>query len=252
MFKEKNRVGEKYTTNEGYEVEIIEYFNFRNCTIKFKDNFNIVINNIDLGNLKKGKVKNPYHPSIFNIGYSGIGRHSKYKNYKESVVYTTWCNLIRRVHSEKSLLKNPTYKEISLCEEWYNFQNFGDWFEDNYNPETMQGWELDKDILVKGNKIYSPETCCFVPQEINKLFIKSNKSRGEYPIGVHKTKNKFLAQSYSKNKRYLGSFNSVEEAFQAYKIAKKLYIKEVADKWKGQISDKVYQAMYNYKVEIDD
>ena len=117
----------------------------------------------------------------------------------------------------------------------------------------MQGWHLDKDILIKGNKIYSPETCCFVPQEVNILFIKNSKRREGLPIGVYKQKNSFVAHlSKGKEQIYLGSFSTIEECFQAYKIAKEEYIKEMADKWKPLIHLKVYEAMYNYKVEITD
>ena len=105
----------------------------------------------------------------------------------------------------------------------------------------MKGWCLDKDILVKGNKIYSPETCCFVPKGINLLFGKNNAKRGNYPIGVCKFKNKFQATINIKGKTIsLGHFDTPEEAFEAYKTAKEAYIKEVADEWKDRIEEDVY------------
>ena len=118
----------------------------------------------------------------------------------------------------------------------------------------MQGWELDKDILIKGNKVYSPETCCFVPQEINCLFTNCKSVRGKYPIGVTKTVNgKYKARINKNGDRIdLGLFDTPEEAFQVYKIAKELHIKEVADKWRGQITEPCYEAMYAYEVEITD
>ena len=118
---------------------------------------------------------------------------------------------------------------------------------------------LDKDILVKGNKTYSPNTCVFVPQNINTLFIKSNKIRGKYPIGVtfNKDKNKYQAQCNTlingKNmKKTLRLYNTIEEAFNAYKQFKEANIKQIADYYKENIPDKLYEAMYNYKVEITD
>ena len=117
----------------------------------------------------------------------------------------------------------------------------------------IKEFALDKDILLKGNKIYSPETCCFVPQEINNLFIKRLRGRGKYPIGVSLNKGKYFSEISCGNTRIsLGYFDTPQEAFQAYKTAKEAYIKEVADKWRGQITEQVYEAMYNYKVEIDD
>lgn len=118
----------------------------------------------------------------------------------------------------------------------------------------MDGWQLDKDVLIKGNKAYSPDACCFVSSEINNLFIKSDSKRGEYPIGVTKVKGgKYRAQIVKNNKVvYLGTFKTIEEAFQVYKTAKEQYIKEIADKYKNLIDKKVYQALINYKVEITD
>lgn len=105
----------------------------------------------------------------------------------------------------------------------------------------------------EGNKIYSPKTCCIVPREINTLFLKRESSRGDWPIGVYKKRKKFSACISSKIKNIgLGTFNTPDEAFQAYKVAKEKYIKQVADKWKGKIDERVYEAMYNYEVEITD
>lgn len=253
MKKITDRIGEKYITNQGYEIEIIEYYNNRNCTIKFNTFQKTVLKNQEYKYIKSGNVRNPYHPIFYGVGFIGEGIFKATLCKRINVDYNKWRNMIARVYSEKEQEKHPTYKDVTVCEEWYNFQNFAKWFYNNYNPETMQGWHLDKDILVKGNKVYSPETCCFVPVEINGLFIKSNVKRGKYPIGVILHAKKYQA-NLSKNKKqiFLGTFDTPEEAFQAYKIAKETYIKEVADKWKDKISDKVYQALISYQVEITD
>ena len=133
--------------------------------------------------------------------------------------------------------------------EWHNFQVFAKWFDENYK----EGFVLDKDILLKGNKIYSPDTCVFVPREINGIFTLRQNKRGDYPIGVLKNGNKFQANIVRYNKReYLGTFNTPEEAFQVYKVAKEDYIRHVANKWKNQITEECYQALLNYKIEITD
>lgn len=164
-----------------------------------------------------------------------------------------WRHVIIRASSASYKEKFPTYKDVTVCDEWHNFQNFAEWFEQNYNPETMQGWHLDKDILVKGNKVYSPETCCFVPKEINFLFTNRKNQRGSYPIGVRPKGDKFQARiNIFRKSKCLGVFNTPEEAFQAYKTAKELYIKEVADEWKDKITQKVYEAMYRYEIKIND
>ena len=145
-----------------------------------------------------------------------------------------------------------TYIGCFVAEEWYCFQTFAQWHKEN-KKSHMKSWQLDKDILVKGNKIYSPETCCFVPQEVNTLFVKNNINRGKYPIGVSKVGNKFVSFIKTIDKSvYLGTFTTPEEAFEAYKTAKEAHIKEVADKWRELIDPRVYQALYKYEVEITD
>ena len=119
----------------------------------------------------------------------------------------------------------------------------------------LSGWELDKDILQKGNKLYSKDTCCFVPHEINMLLTKRDNARGEYPIGVcfHKASGKFMAYLTINGKmKFLGRFTTPEEAFQAYKLAKEAYIKAVAEKWKHLLDNRVFQALMVYEVAIDD
>ena len=162
--------------------------------------------------------------------------------------------MLRRCYSEKHQNNNLTYIGCTVVEEWKCFQSFAEWYYESYNSDIMDRWEIDKDILIKGNKIYSPETCAFVPAEINSVFTKTNSKRGIYPIGVSLHKEGKFQAKLLKNKKqiYLGLFNTPEEAFQTYKTAKEQYIKEMADKWKTQIDLRVYEAMYNYKVEITD
>lgn len=152
---------------------------------------------------------------------------------------------------------HPTYKGCTVCDEWHNFQVFAKWYDENYYLLDDQRTELDKDILIKGNKTYSPETCVFVPQRINGLFTKREKDRGNLPIGVslHKKYNKY----YSRYNNGLGktihlvSYNTPEEVFYlGYKPHKEQLIKEIADEYKGKIPQKLYEAMYKYEVEITD
>ncbi|HSE99915.1 MAG TPA: hypothetical protein VLA48_03380 [Nitrososphaeraceae archaeon] len=244
-----DRTGEKYLTNEGYWLTIIEYFGWDNCTIQFE--CGLVLNCIRYDHIKNGRIKNPLHTSTYGIGYIGVGTYKAEVGKKVCVNYMVWQGMLRRCYSKKYKDKNPTYKDVTVCEEWHNFQNFAAWFEENH----IEGFHLDKDILVKENKIYSPETCCFVPAEINTLLTKTNSKRGKYPIGVcfSKRGRKFGASFNKEGKKlHLGFFNTPEEAFQAYKTAKEEYIKEVADKWRKQITEQTYQALINYKVEITD
>ena len=248
----KNRTGEKFITKEGYEVEIIDYSNKSECTITFNDDKKTTVKNSKFCDIKKGNIKNPNHKSVCSIGYLGQGnfKPNEYKKPKKS--YTAWTNLLHRCYDKRQ----PSYKDVTVCEEWHNYQHFTQWYEDNYKEYMINGWDLDKDILCKECKIYSPETCVFVPQEINKLFTKSNTIRGKYPIGVNydKRNKKFVTQlnNGNKNQTHIGYFNTIEEAFQAYKTAKEAYIKEVADKWRHLITEQTYQALINYNIEITD
>lgn len=251
VFKPKNRVGEKYISNEGFEYEIIDYKGWDKCTILF--NNEEVRENLSYGQVKNGKVKNYIFAQIYGIGYIGKGDYNTYFKVGDAFVYNRWLHILKRCYDEKALKIMLTYKGCSVDKRWHNFQNFAKWFEDNYNHEIMGGWELDKDILVKGNKIYSPDTCCFVPKEVNTVFTKRQSKRGDYPIGVIKKSNRFQSIICINNKTVnLGSFLKPEEAFQAYKKAKEEYIKELGNKYLGQITEKCYKALINYKVEITD
>lgn len=249
----KDRVGEKFITNEGYNIEIVEYFGSKNSTVRFEDG--TLVENKEYADLRKGKVKNPNHKSVYGIGYFGIGNHmSRHIGGKKIKKYNTWQGILERCYDEKSYVNHPTYEVCSVAEEWHNFQNFGDWFEENFKPEIMDSWQLDKDILIKGNKVYSPETCCFVPAEINSI-VKSDSARGDCPIGISKSRSKYRATiktGFKNKQKYLGTFNTISEAFKEYKTAKEKYIKKVADKYKDQITEETYNALYAYEVEITD
>lgn len=248
--KPKNYINTNHLTKEGYTITVIEFHNYKNCTIQFNDTKNTILKNRGFDSVKKGTIRNPYHPSVYGIGYVGIEKYNRHTTKYKSI----WSGMLERCYSKKRHKNNQSYIGCSVSEEWHNFQNFVKWYKENYNPETMKGWQLDKDILIKGNKVYSPETCAFVPQTINSLFIKCDINRGNTPIGVFELESgKFSASMNRYGKLlHLGTFKTIEEAFYSYKTAKESYIKEVADKWKDKIDSKVYQAMYNYQVEITD
>lgn len=179
---------------------------------------------------------------------------STYSSDKIQRAYKLWSYVIARCCNNSVKEAHKTYKDCSICNEWLLFSNFLKWFEDANNG-YIKGYAIDKDILIKGNKIYSPDTCCFVPTELNSLLTKSNATRGIYPIGVIKRGHRFSASVslYGKSKK-LGMFDTPSEAFQAYKSAKESYIKDIATQYfnDGKITKKVYNALMNYKVEITD
>lgn len=241
---QKNKIGERFTLTSGEKLTVIEYYDKSNITVQF--DCGCILKSVAMESVVAGWLKNPMLPSICDVGFLGAGVYNSKNNKK---VYNIWSGMIRRCYDEKTHDKLPTYKDVTICEEWHNFQVFAKWYDENYNLEIMTGWELDKDILQKGNKSYSPETCCLVPHEINNLFRSSHKNSG-IPIGMVATKKGKYQVTICGN--YLGLYTNIEEAFQTYKTAKEEYIKEVADKWKHLIDPKVYDAMHNYKIEIND
>ena len=243
--KLKNIVGNEYITTEGFKLKVIEYNGWYNSTVLLEDGN--ILYNINLGNLQKGTVKNPFLKTAYGVGYFGQG---KFNGAKETIkYYTCWKAMLQRCYDLKYQEKQPTYKGCTVDERWHNFQVFAEWYENNYK----EGFALDKDFLVKGNKVYSPEMCRFLPREINGILSKKDKV-SNLPTGIKIRKNgKFQAViSIDKVRFSLGTFFTIEEAFQAYKTAKEKRIKELADKWKDQIHNDIYQALYNYQVEITD
>lgn len=169
--------------------------------------------------------------------------------------YTAWLNMLRRCYDQRHYTKYPTYFGCSVCDEWLKFSNFEKW----YNEHYREGYELDKDIICKGNKVYGPDFCDYVPKRINYLFGRNNGKRGQFPIGVtfKNEKRKAVFKAYmlvSRKQVHLGYYNTPDEAFMAYKKAKEAHIKEVAEDAfeKGEISERIYSALMKYEVEITD
>lgn len=173
----------------------------------------------------------------------------------DDVSYNIWRGIIGRCYIYNNRFKDKSYRECAICDEWLLFSNFYNWFHDPTNG-YRNGYHIDKDILIKHNKVYSPSTCCFVPQEINKTLISSKSSRGILPIGVSKTKNNMYTARYShiNSVSTIGRYKTPMEAFCAYKNAKEQYIKELAENYfqEGKITEKVYNALMMYEVEITD
>lgn len=253
MSKIKNRIGEINISNEGYKMLIIEYYNHKNIIVEFQDEYKARAN-CTYDNFKNGRVKNPYRRSVYGKGYLGEGKYSWSTHEK---IYDEWNSMLLRCYDEKYHKNQQTYINCEVEEYLLNFQNFAQWYEENYYEIEGEKMTLDKDILFKGNKIYSRNTMIFVPQRINSLFVKCNKTRGNYPVGVnyHKGTNKLEARCSTLEKRInLGYFplNKPFQAFTCYKNFKENYIKQVADEYKDLIPIELYEAMYKYEVEIND
>ena len=259
--KMKNeRLGEENYNNFGTLMKIVEYNKTSDVWVEFQDEYKEKVHT-DYRWFKKGNVKNPYDKEVCGVGYIGVGKYKVSENGKHTKAYEIWKAMLKRCYNSYCLNKQPTYTDCYVCELWHCYQNFAKWYEKEIYECKDEKMCLDKDILIKGNKIYSPETCVFVPNRINVLFTKSNKIRGEYPIGVNYCKrgNKLqvncnIYENGKKKQKHLGYFplNKPFQAFTCYKEFKENYIKQVADEYKNLIPNKLYEAMYKYQVEIND
>lgn len=230
-------------------IKVTRYYSATNCSIEFCD-YNYTRHNVRWYTIEQGTIKNPYLKKIFGVGYLGEGQYNMASNSK---IYRCWYNMMNRCYNKNTRDNFPTYEKCEVCEEWHNFQNFAKWYEENYYQVDSDKMCLDKDILHKGNTLYSPETCVFVPQQVNKLFTKRQRYRGECCIGVWKKEEGFCAGCTKHGKNInLGRYSTQERAFNVYKKFKEELIKEMAEELKCKIPSKLYLALINYSVEIDD
>lgn len=194
---------------------------------------------------------------MMQITVSGVGYHGiLYKNNKQES-FRRWKNMINRCYNGAVHERQPGYEKCTVCAEWLNYSNFKLWYDENIAPykELEMNVELDKDILIKGNTVYSPETACLVPKFINDLFIGSVSDQREYPPGVYfdKDNQKYRAcMSFMGSNIKLGTFDSPEAAFSRYKEYKEDFIKDIAEQYRGKLPDKVYRAMMERTVEVTD
>jgi len=249
-----DRTGAINTNNFGSLMSVCKYRRGDDIDVMFLEN-NYIVHNKSYHDFMKGKIGSPYETRAFRVGYLGEGKHKTRENNKKTNKYTSWYGVMKRCYGETFQKTRPTYIGCTVIKEWLNFQTFGDWYDENYYKIEGKIMCLDKDILHKGNKIYSPENCVFTPIGINSLFVKCDTRRGKYPIGVSydKMSCNFESKCIMNNKSILlGTFDNPTEAFNAYKIGKERYIKEIADRYENDIPLKLYDAMYKYKVEITD
>ena len=258
MSKIVNRIGEENYNSFGSKMIIKEYRRAIDIDAYFPE-YNWTFEHTRYNDFKNGTIKCPYEPRVYGVGYLGEGKYKTRENGKTTDEYNIWRHMLQRCYDPKYQERYPTYKGCKVEDKWLNFQYMGEWIDKNYYEIPGETMCLDKDILCKGNKVYSRETCIFVPQKINSLFVKSDKSRGKDPIGVYQLPNGNYqvrcGNSYGE-RIYLGLYSTKEEAFQVYKNYKEKVIKEVIDSYEGKIPEPFYsrlkEAMYNYEVEIDD
>lgn len=228
-------IGDVFTNNQGSQYTIVSAPDYRNIKIKFNDSYGHEMI-VRLQRISTGEIKNPWFPSVLGVGFVGVGKYG----YNDVEAMKLWKGAITRSHCKRTKERQPCYSGVSITKDWHNFQNFAKWFYEQ--PYYEKGYQLDKDILIRGNKVYSPDTCCLVPQEINKIFIdKHDRNRG-LPRGIRKTRcgNKYTAKAVQK---HVGTFSTIEEANKACKAARNNQIVLAIEQWSGFLDPRVIYIM---------
>lgn len=156
--------GTIFKNNSGQEFEIENYINWSKVFVYFPETG--YRGSFQATHIRAGRVSDKLHPSICGVGFIGVGSEKSKSKGRNTEAYDRWANMIKRCYSKKFQSKNPAYKGCSVREDWHNFQNFAKWFYDNY-PNDGLDYHLDKDSIVKGNKVYSEDTCVFLSPEDN-------------------------------------------------------------------------------------
>lgn len=254
----ESKIGLIATNNQGCLMKIVEYNNFHDITIEFQDVYKAKIHT-NCTHFFKGDIRNPYFASVLGVGMIG-NKYPAKVNGKDLKEYKAWHRMLERCYDKSIKRKRASYKNVTCCDDWLLYENFYEWLHEQENFDRWYNgrlWAIDKDILIKGNKIYSPETCCLVPLNVNNLFVKAGSNRGSTPIGVHKQKGIYLAlcnNPLTKKQEYLGAYSTPEDAFLAYKTYKEDLIKQIAELEysQGNITKQCYEAMMSYEVKITD
>lgn len=247
----RTKIGDEICNTAGDKAVVIDVLNANEITIRFLNTHTTDV--CTQASIVKGHFKDRMKKSVAGIGYIGIGEYNSVSHLKQ---YKAWQMMLHRCYDERTLQKHPSYRGCSVSEEWHNFQNFAEWCSEHY----VDGWELDKDLLLKGNKIYSPHTCVMLPTEINNLLCNSKAARGELPLGViwHKNKKKYVAQctfrddNGNRKNKWLYQGDDPLEAFQKYKEFKEALYKKIAEKYKSELTDKAFSALMIRTVTIED
>ena len=248
----KDCVGKICKSKSSGDFKIVKYNNNRNVEVQFlKTGYEATV---ELVQVKRGNVKDPYSPSVYGVGILGT-KYPSTVNGIHTKEYKLWQNMLVRCYSDSSKKRRPTYEGCEVSDNFKSYEYFYEWCR-NQIGFSNKNWHLDKDLLIKGNKVYNEDSCVFIPNDINLLLTKREALRGEYLIGVswYKRDMAFISR-VCKNKgksEYLGSFKTELEAFNAYRTAKESFVKEQADKWKDQIDPRAYEALMKYTVEITD
>lgn len=239
------RLGETRLNKQGTMMKIVRYGSKTDIDIEFLDDFHYIKEHQMYSNFKSGCVKNPYDKTICGVGYIGAGKYKTGTETKHTEEYQNWTCMIRRCYDERLKERySAYYGDCAVCNEWHNFQTFSEWWNDNIYRVGTERMHLDKDILFNGNRIYSPDTCLIVPQRINMMFMKK-PNKYNLPNGILPIANRKYSARYGG--KHIGNFDDLESAVKAHDIEKKKALRELADKYKDKVPNKLYEALINWQ-----
>ena len=166
--------GTTHQSNTCGQMVVIGYQGKKNVSVYFRQTGTITTARADC--VRKGQVKDPYFPSVCGVGCLGEGPHRSMVSYRATKPYVHWLAMMHRCYLPAAQARKPSYVGCVVAPEWHNFQNFAQWFETTYPGGDYQ---LDKDTLVAGNRVYGPTTCVWLTPSDNSA--AANRSRATAP-----------------------------------------------------------------------
>lgn len=255
-------VGDVITSKEGFQYRVIRYEDAHNVTIQWQDCGTLQV--CMSGDVAKGKLKYLNKKSVFGIGYIGFGRFvpgerrmSSGEERMSPIIHRHWRHVLERTVADREISR---YEDCTVVDDWHCFQDFAEWAVIQKNAFAVEGsgrlYHLDKDMVKEGNRIYCPEYCVFLPNEVNCFYVKKEVGNTGF-LGVNRIKPRrstyktgYIARCNKGDVReYLGFYDTPEEAHAVYKKHKEEYAKELALKWEGKIDDRVIDYLENFKVK---
>lgn len=231
-------VGDIFDTNEGGSVTVIKLLKDSKALIKHNDEFGYEVE-VEKIRLLRGTIKNPYHRSVQGVGYHGVGKYKTQVNKVLDLAYRKWRGMMTRNYYHDYENKFSSYKDYYVSDEWHNLQTFSDWYYEQVGWD--KGFELDKDLLSEGGKVYSPETCCLIPREINTAIVSLTNS--DRIMGYHERRNGLFEVLVKGSYK---SFKTKEDAVNYYLSLKKKIVEDLVLKWEGKVDNKVIEKLKSW------
>lgn len=236
------KAGTIFPTRKWGDVRILQYMDAKDVTVEFLNTGTVRTTRSEL--IRKGMIDDPLHPSVLGVGFMGDGPYGSRTHRKE---YQTWKGVLERCYCPKLKAARPTYVGVTCNPQWHNFQEFAEWCQWQ-KGFGLKGWELDKDLISMqtGYRQYGPETCVFVPQELNTFLTKFSIKQTELPLGVTQDKSgesKFRAYLTYNGKDYSFRASTAQECSEWYVTKNAECIRDIVFRYEGKLDDRATYAL---------